>query len=814
MVLKRGQEIPQMPILMFSIASWNIWGLNQTPKQSEVIQVVNENNLSVCGILKSHVEYHRYPGNSDHSPSVLKFPSIMQSKPKPFNFFNFLTHKSNFMVEFKNAWSTNVEGHNMFKVMSKLKALKTPMRKLMYANSNLHDCVQNLRVELDAVQTALDRNPNDTYLREEEVVYLSAFSKAKIDEERYLKHKAKIQWFDVGDLNSAYFYKTIKSKNSRSRIDVLLDSSNNEVTGTGVSEAFVNHYKIFLGIAATCDMLDTEGLFVKTIPNTMSNDMIRPITNDEIHRAMFDIGDDRAPGLDGFTSALFKKGWSIVGDDVCNAVRDFFTNEKLLKEINHTFIALIPKIPTPTRVTDYRPISCCNIIYKCISKIITNRIIGGIDGVVSLNQSAFVPGRQISDNILITQELMHNYHLNWGPPRCAFKVDIQKTYDTVDWRFLEHILYYFGFHPVMIKWIMACVTLASFSICINGDVHGFIKGKRGLRQGDPLSPFLFTLVMEVLTLILKRRVTLLDNFRFHHRCNDLELINVCFADDLFIFARGDINSVRVIMDGLDEFKRTSGLVPSLPKSTAFFCNVPNHVKNSILSIMPFSEAKNRIGDWKNKSLSFAGRLQLFNSVLSSMQVYWALILRIPNGIVYDIHQLIRGFLWCNGEYKRGKCKFSPLAKWVTPRDVSNAGFNMSCRVADFVVNGEWHWPLPWLMKAPNIGTLTAPSLDPNTCDLIQWKNKNGVLSSFSISKAWEDLCSRGFEVWGYVCHLAEMENVPPLMHIIIIWLISISHQRTTRSIIVRLIVAATSYFLWLERNNHLFKNSRRSLEEV
>ncbi|GJV18295.1 hypothetical protein Tco_1367315 [Tanacetum coccineum] len=262
--------------------------------------------------------------NSDHSPSVLKFPSIVQSKPKPFKFFNFLTHKSNFMVELKNVWSTNVEGHNMFKVVSKLKALKTPMRKLMHANGNLHDRVQNLRVKLDAVQTALDRNPNDTSLQEEEAVYLSAFNEAKIDEERYLKQKAKIEWLDVGDSNSAYFHKTIKSKNSRSQIDVLLDSSNNEVTGTGVSEAFVNHYKTFLGIAATCDLLDTEGLFVKTIPNTISNDMIRPITNDEIRRAMFNIEDDRAPGLDGFTLALFKKGWSIVGDDVCNAVRDFF----------------------------------------------------------------------------------------------------------------------------------------------------------------------------------------------------------------------------------------------------------------------------------------------------------------------------------------------------------------------------------------------------------------------------------------------------------------------------------------------------------
>ncbi|GKF65606.1 putative reverse transcriptase domain, reverse transcriptase zinc-binding domain protein [Tanacetum coccineum] len=183
---------------------------------------------------------------------------------------------------------------------------------------------------------------------------------------------------------------------------------------------------------------------------------------------------------------------------------------------------------------------------------------------------------------------------------------------------------------------MACVTSVSFSLSINRDIHGFFKGKRGLRQGDHLSLYLFTLVMEVLTLMLQRRVRKSKEFRYHKHCKDLNLINVCFADDLFIFARGEVDSARVIMDSLEEFKRVSGLVPSIPKSMSFFCNVLNHVKLKILNIMPFLEgklpvkylgvplissrllnrdckilvkkAKNRIGDWKNKSLSFAERL--------------------------------------------------------------------------------------------------------------------------------------------------------------------------------------------------------------
>ncbi|GJV91867.1 putative reverse transcriptase domain, reverse transcriptase zinc-binding domain protein, partial [Tanacetum coccineum] len=115
--------------------------------------------------------------------------------------------------------------------------------------------------------------------------------------------------------------------------------------------------------------------------------------------------------------------------------------------------------------------------------------------------------------------------------------------------------------------------------------------KRGLRQGGPLSPYLFTLVMEVLTLMIKRKVQESDLFTYHGFCSKMELINLCFADDLFIFAYGDVQSASVIKEALDEFKQASGLIPSLPKSTAYFCNVLNHVKLSILQVLPFEEGK-------------------------------------------------------------------------------------------------------------------------------------------------------------------------------------------------------------------------------
>lgn len=186
----------------------------------------------------------------------------------------------------------------------------------------------------------------------------------------------------------------------------------------------------------------------------------------------------------------------------------------------------------PKCITDYRPISCCNVLYNYVSKIIADRIKEGLNIIVNENQSSFVPGRRISDSILLTQELMKNNHIDRGISRCAFKIDIQKVYDNVNWSFLKNILGCFGFHTKMIDWIMICVSTTTFSINVNGELHGFFKGERGLHQGDPISPYLFTLVMEVLTLMLKRSVKEYSNFRFHPKCEDLKILNLCFVDDL------------------------------------------------------------------------------------------------------------------------------------------------------------------------------------------------------------------------------------------------------------------------------------------
>ncbi|KAJ0615163.1 putative RNA-directed DNA polymerase [Helianthus annuus] len=624
---------------------------------------------------------------SDHCVCVLKIQEPGNLKHKPFKFANFLVHKPEFLDIVKRRWDMRVEGVFQFSVVKKLKMLKTPLRVLLFQQGNLHQKVQVLRDKLDGIQISVDNDPSSELLREEEVNIRRAYQEALLDEERFLKQKSKVDWLAAGDMNSAFFHSSLKNKVHHSRINVIRDTSGKEYEDDLVQLAFVNYYENFLGGSRDSSLMPAPDLFSKSLDVNAAAHMVRPVSAEEVKNAMFSMGSDKAPGPDGFTAGFFKGAWPVVGCEVTNAVRDFFIHGKLLRELNHTLIVLLPKSSSPSIVTDYRPIACCNVLYKCISKIIADRIKVVLDDIVSINQSAFVPGRKISDNILLTQELMHNYHRNIGPPKCAFKVDIQKAYDTVDWKFLKSILLGFGFHQTMVHWIMLCVSTTTFSVCVNGEIHGYFKGSRGLRQGDPVSPYLFTLVMEILTAILQHSVRIDSSFKFHNRCERQQIINLCFADDLFIFSKGEIASARCIMKSLETFANMSGLFPSVQKSTVYFSNVPSYVKNAILNIMPFKEGslpvkylgvpliasrllykdcqiliemlENRIMHWRNKLLSFAGRLQLISSVLSSLHIYWSSVFMLPKRVIVSLEALMRNFLWSHDKaFQKGRAKVS------------------------------------------------------------------------------------------------------------------------------------------------------------
>ncbi|XP_048129444.1 uncharacterized protein LOC125313674 [Rhodamnia argentea] len=207
----------------------------------------------------------------------------------------------------------------------------------------------------------------------------------------------------------------------------------------------------------------------------------RPITEVEIRTTMFSLATGKALGPDGFNVDFFKANWDIIGPSITSAITNFFETGMLLKEINTTILAPVPKIPNALAMSDFRPIACCNTVYKCITKILANRIAVVLPTLISPPQSAFVKGRRISDNIMLAQELFASFHHDPYLPKCAIKVDFQKAYDTLEWGFLEVVFQAFGFPSFFTKLIMLCVSSPFFSISINGELHGFFGSSRGIR---------------------------------------------------------------------------------------------------------------------------------------------------------------------------------------------------------------------------------------------------------------------------------------------------------------------------------------------
>ncbi|XP_071694676.1 uncharacterized protein [Rutidosis leptorrhynchoides] len=339
----------------------------------------------------------------DHSPAILKLQSGGVQCPKPFSFSNHVALNDDFKPTVNKVWNMECVGHKMYQVVSKLRSLKKPLRKLMWSKGNLHDRVNNIKKELDMVQIQLDQNPNSVELRVKESATLKLSNEALIEEETYLRQRAKIKWLRVGDCNSSYFHKVFKGKVHRSHIHSVADQFGHVFEGAVVPQVFVDHFTNFLGTSApTLGINEPNSLFNARIPSDVAIHMVRPVLDEEVRSPVFGIGDFKSPGPDGFSALFFKKTWDIIRAGIMEAIKEFFINGQFLKEINHTVIALLPKTNVPSQVNDFRPISCCNVLYKIISKIVTNRIKMGLNWVVSENQFTFIPGRRISDNILLT----------------------------------------------------------------------------------------------------------------------------------------------------------------------------------------------------------------------------------------------------------------------------------------------------------------------------------------------------------------------------------------------------------------------------
>ncbi|KAK3229982.1 hypothetical protein Dsin_001863 [Dipteronia sinensis] len=524
------------------------------------------------------------PSISYHCPSVVKLGLQGIKKNRPSKFFNFLTDRADFLLLVDRCWREQVHGTRQYKLCSKLRNLKKVLKTLN--NDKVGDLtIKSIEAKatLDDCQCLLDQQPLDSNLIIREKELISCYTTTLKAEEDLLRQKSRIQWLKAGDRNSSNFFKAINGKRNKSKIHTITRDDGSLIEGdiltiVGYSRP-VSH-----GIGSTL-----SNIIDKVISNGQVDFMGRDVTGDEIREVCFSLHPNKAPGPDGFNAYFFKITWDIFGEDVISVVQEFFRSGLLLKELNATILALVPKVPNPFKMKDFRPISCCNTLYKIIAKIIANRIKPCLPDIIIPSQSAFVAGRCIGDNILLVQELMRNYHKDASCPRLALKVDLMKAFDMVDWGFLLETLAAFHFPPKVIIWIKACLTTPKFSISINGELASFFSRKRGLRQGDPMSPYLFVIAMEVLSKILAKRIEDSPSFKFHWRCDKIKLSHLCFANDLIMLCRGSLSSARAVKAALDEFSLLSGLHANHAKSNIFTSGVSPTINQQLINLFGYTK---------------------------------------------------------------------------------------------------------------------------------------------------------------------------------------------------------------------------------
>ncbi|MFS7950995.1 putative RNA-directed DNA polymerase [Helianthus anomalus] len=410
------------------------------------------------------------------------------------------------------------------------------------------------------------------------------------------------------------------------------------------------------------------------ISSTDASWLESPFSKEEIKEAVFGCGDDRAPGPDGFNFRFFKFFWDLFEEDFLRVLSDFHGSGSISTGCGSSFITLVPKKKDPQSLADYRPISLVGVINKVISKILANRLKIVLQSVISNSQSAFLGNRFILDGPLIINEVC-SWLKRSKKKALMLKIDFEKAYDNVSWSFVLDVMSQMGFGPRWCSWIQGVLSSARASVLVNGAPTFEFGWSKGMRQGDPISPFLFLVVMEALSCLINKAVEvgMFSGIRLPE--GGPLLSHLFFADDALVIGEWHEENVINMVRLLRCFHVCSGLKINLEKSGLFGVGVEASEVGQMAGVVgcraesfPFKYLglkvganmnrvsnwrpifdifESRLALWKSTLLSFGGRITLIRSVLESLPSFYFSLYRAPKQVVADLEKLMRGF-WGGG----------------------------------------------------------------------------------------------------------------------------------------------------------------------
>jgi hypothetical protein len=491
------------------------------------------------------------------------------------------------------------------------------------------------------------------------------------NEEEYWRLKSRSLWLEAGDRNTSYFHRQFKARLSRNHISEITTNDGKLCTGTDQIKVVVVSHFHHLYSKENDDNEEGNKEFLKNIPALVTKEdnttLLRPTNEEEINKIIWSMDPDKAPGPDGFTIHFYRICWNIIKPDLIRMIKGFLQKAKLGGSTNSTFLALIPKETNPASFDRFRPISLCNASYKIIAKLLANRIKPLLGKLISESQGGFVKGRHILDNVIQVQEAMHSSNLR-KEKGMLIKLDMANAFDRVKLSFLYQVLLSFGFEQEFVNLIQACTHSPWIAPLVNGRPAEFFKSSRGLRQGCPLSPFLYILMADTLSRKLEQdRITgAAPGLRI---TKDLKPINhALFADDSLMLGGASNRVASAFKDTLQAYCKVSGALISERKSVVYSWNAAEHETQTIACNLGFkghskwekihylglpltlginkvnlwegvlTKIKGKIDAWGGHWLTHGGKLTLIKAVLSSLPIYQASYLLAPKSISGQINK--------------------------------------------------------------------------------------------------------------------------------------------------------------------------------
>jgi len=638
--------------------------------------------------------------NSDHS--IIKL-SVKLSTPKRgpsyWKFNSSLLKDKEFVNKLKAVIETSSKKHfhtnkNLMWELVKMEIRSATISYCKYKSKKERINKETLILELSDLHKKLAEDHLDTNIVQEMTRIENELKMIENEKINGIILRSKVKWAEDGEKNSKFFFNLEKRNYINKHITQL------NIEGTVITDPKLildeekHFYEKLYSEQKSTDKNETEmnnmlsSINIPQISPEEKNVCELQINVSECAKELKLLKNGKTPGIDGLPTEFYKFFWSSIKNLVTDSINYSFQHGEMSYSQRLGVITLIPKKDKDRSfLKNWRPISLLTTDYKLTTKMLASRLSVVLPTIINNDQTAYIKGRYIGENIRTITDII-TFCKQKNLTSILLLIDFEKAFDTVKWSFLYKVLKKFNFGTIFQKWIKMLYTNIQSTVINNGYFSPYFNIRRGVRQGCPISAYLFLLIVEILAICIRNNRNIPGIF-----VSGKELKLSQLADDTTLFIKNH-KTIPVIFEFLKKFHNVSGLKTNLDKTQAFL--IGKHIrfkenynlkwKKGPINILGLSICDNESDNykynfqpkikqikslftiWKQRRLSLKGKITIINSLATSLLIYPCTCLDTPQQAMIEINKLFSEFLWDS--------TYSKISKTTIIRDIKDGGLKM------------------------------------------------------------------------------------------------------------------------------------------